>query len=74
MKCQIFVDILLLIGVVYLFSCCNGNRTTYSDNSNTHSDYNINYYIDTINGHVILSTVVDSRYNNNISISTLKLK
>lgn len=74
MKCTIFVDILLLIGVVYLFSCCNGIRTTYSDDSKTNSDYNINYYIDTINGHVILSTVVDSKYYNNVSISTLELK
>ena len=74
MKCNIFVDILLLIGVVYLFSCCNGDRTKYSDNSNTHGDYNINYYVDTINGHVILSTVVDSKNSNDISISTLELK
>lgn len=74
MKCTIFVDILFLIGVVYLFSCCNGNRNTYSDDSKTNSDYNINYYIDTINGHVILSTVVDSKYYNNVSISTLELK
>lgn len=75
MKCQIFVDILLLIGVVYLFSMCSGNRTTYSnDNNHTYSDYDINHYIDTINGHIILSTIVDSKYNNNISISTLELK
>ena len=75
MKCQIFVDILLLIGVVYLFSMCSGNRTTYSnDNNHTYSDYDINHYIDTINGHIILSTVVDSKYYNNVSISTLELK
>jgi len=75
MKCQIFVDILLLIGVVYIFSMCSGNRTTYSnDNNHTYSDYDINHYIDTINGHIILSTIVDSKYNNNISISTLELK
>ena len=74
MKCQIFVDILLLLGVVYLFSMCSGNRTTYSnDNNHTYGDYNINYYVDTINGHVILSTVVDSKYYNNVSISTLEL-
>lgn len=69
MKDKMFIYILLLIGVVCLFSC-NGN-------SKTNSDYNINHYIDTINGHVILSTVVDfkldSKYNGNVSIATLEL-
>ena len=73
MKRIIFVDILLLVGVVCLFSC-NGNRTTYSNNSKTYADYNINHYIDTINGHIILSTVVDSKSSYNISISTIELK
>lgn len=72
MKRIIFVDILLLIGVVCLLSCSNGNRTTYSD-SETHADYNINHYVDTIYGHVILSTVVDSRRYNDISISTIEI-
>lgn len=73
-SCMIFVDILFLIGVVYLFSMCSGNRTKYdNDNNYTHGDYNINHYIDTINGHMILSTVVDSKYYNNISIATLEL-
>lgn len=74
MKPTILIDILLLIGAVYLFSWCSGNRTTYSDNSKTNSDYNINHYIDTIDGHIILSTVVDSKYYSNVSISTLELK
>ena len=74
MKHTIFIDILLLIGVVYLFSCCGGNRTPCSNNSETDGNYNINYYVDTINGHVILSTVVNSKYDNNVSISTLELK
>lgn len=69
-SCMIFIDILLLIGVVYLFSC-NGNRTTYSDNSKTHAEYNINYYVDTIYGHVILSTVVD-KYNS-LSVSSIEI-
>ena len=73
MKYTIFVGILLLIGVV-CFTSCKGNRNIYSDNSKTHADYNINHYVDTINGHVILSTVVDSKYYNNVSISTLELK
>lgn len=73
MKCTIFVDILLLIGVVYLFSMCRESRTA-SDNK-TNDYYSINHYIDTINGHVILSTVVYSKYyDNNLSISTLELK
>lgn len=67
MKCQIFVDILLLIGVVYLFSMCsNGNGNNHIDN------YSINHYIDTINGHVILTTVCSSEYNN-VSVSTLEI-
>lgn len=72
MKCQIFVDILLLIEVIYLFSMCSGSKTTYSDNNTTHADYSINHYVDTINGHVILTTVCD-RYNS-LSVSTLELK
>ena len=72
MKCQIFVDILLLIGVVYLFSMCsNGNRTTYNDSNTTHARYNINHYLDTIEGHIILTTVCDNDYN--VSVSTLEL-
>ena len=72
--CQIFVDILLLIGVVYLFSMCsNGKRNTYNDNV-THASYNINHYIDTINGHIILTTVCDDRNSNNVSVSTIELK
>lgn len=74
MKCQIFIDILLLIGVVYLFSMCsNGKRNTYNDNV-THASYNINHYIDTINGHIILTTVCDDRNSNNVSVSTIELK
>ena len=74
MKCQIFVDILLLLGVVYLFSMCsNGNRNTYNDNT-THASYNINHYIDTINGHIILTTVCDANNTNGVvSVSTLEL-
>ena len=71
MKCTILIDILLLIGVVYLFSMCRESRTV-SDNNKTQADYNINYYVDTINGHIILSTVCD-KYNS-LSISTLELK
>lgn len=73
MKCTIFIDILLLLGVVYLFSMCNGNRTTYNDDNTTHATYNINHYIDTINGHIILTTVCDD-HKYNISVSTLELK
>ena len=73
MKCQIFVDILLLIGVVYLFSMCSdGNKNTYNDNNTTHASYNINHYIDTINGHIILTTVVDNSHLS-LSVSTLEL-
>ena len=73
MKCQIFIDILLLIGIVYLFSMCSdGNRNTYDDNNTTHASYNINHYIDTINGHIILTTVCEDK-NNQVSVSTLEL-
>lgn len=67
----IFIDILLLIGVVYLFSMCSG-KTTYNHNI-IHSDYDINHYVDTIDGHIILTTVCDSRSSNNISVSTLEM-
>ena len=67
----VFVDILLLIGVVYLFSmCANGNN----DNNISHSTYNINHYIDTVYGHVILTTVCNSKYyENNVSVSTFEI-
>ena len=67
MKRIIFIDILLLIGAVYLFSMCSNNN-----NNVTHADYNINHYVDTINGHIILTTVCDNNYNQ-VSISTLEL-
>ena len=73
MKCQIFIDILLLIGVVYLFSMCSKNiRTVYNDDNTTHASYKINHYIDTINGHIILTTVCDDA-NYQVSVSTLEL-
>lgn len=74
MKCQIFIDMLLLLGVVYLFAMCsNGNRSTYNDTT-THASYNINHYIDTINGHIILTTVCDANNASGvISVSTLEL-
>ena len=72
MKCQIFVDILLLIGVVYLFSMCS-NTSTYNDSNTTHTNYSINHYVDTINGHIILTTVVDNSHLS-LSVSTLELE
>lgn len=73
MKCKILVDILLLIGVVYLFSMCSdGNRTTYDDNNTTHASYNINHYVDTINEHIILTTVCETN-NGQVSVSSLEL-
>lgn len=66
MKCTIFIDILLLLGVIYLFSMCSNDNTT------THTTYSINHYVDTISGHVILTTVCDER-NYHISVSTLEL-
>lgn len=64
MKC-ICIDILLLLGVVYLFSMCSNNNVT-------HTDYDINHYVDTINGHIILTTVCDNNYNQ-VSVATLEL-
>lgn len=67
-SCQIFIDILLLLGVVYLFSMCSNNN----NNAITHINYSINHYIDTIGGHIILTTVCDE-CNHHISVSTLEL-
>ena len=63
---MLFIDMLLLIGAAYLSSCSN-------DNGNNRIDYSINHYVDTINGHVVLTTVCSSNYSNNLSVSTLKL-
>ena len=73
MKYTILIDILLLLGAVCLFSCTDGNRTTYNDNNTTHASYNINHYIDTIDNHVILTTVCDEVNTGNVSVSTLEL-
>lgn len=70
MKCQIFVDILLLIGVIYLFSMCD-TKSAYNDNT-TNANYSINHYVDTINGHIILTTVIDNSHLS-LSVSTLEL-
>ena len=68
MKLHLFIDILLLIGVVYLSSCSNSKRD-YVNNP----PFDINYYTDTINGHEILTTVVI--YNDKISsTTTIELK
>ena len=72
MKCNIIVGILLLIGVVCLFSMCSKHRTVYNDKT-THATYEINHYIDTIYGHIILTTVCEES-NNEISVSTLEIK
>lgn len=69
---RMIINILLLIGVICFISC-NGRRNRYINKVNTNDSYNINYYVDTINGHVILSTVASSTNSNNISISTLEL-
>lgn len=74
MKCTIFIDILLLIGVVYLFSMCKESRTVSGYNNKINADYTIEHYIDTINGHIILSTVVNKEPTTGVSISTLELK
>lgn len=70
-SCTIFVNILLLIGVVYLFCKCSNDRNVYNSNT-THANYEINHYIDTIGGHIILTTVCNNI--NRISVSTLELK
>lgn len=49
-----------------------GNRSAYNDNT-THASYSINHYVDTINGHIILTTVCDTKYSNDLSVSTLEL-
>ena len=54
--------------------CSNGNRNTYNDNNKTHASYNINHYIDTINGHIILTTICDAyKTSGVVSVSTLEL-
>lgn len=74
MKIKIFLNILLLIGAAYLFSMCSkGNRNTYNDDNTTHASYNINHYLDTIEGHIILTTVCDEINTGDVSVSILEL-
>lgn len=53
--------IVIFISGFYLLRNVKTNSTSYS----------INHYTDTINGHIILSTICN--YSDNISISTLEL-
>ena len=70
-KFNIILYILLLIGVVYLFSMCtNSNKS----NNITEGPYEINHYIDTIDSHIILTTVCYYPSLGYISINTLELK
>lgn len=71
-KLNIILDILLLIGVVYLFSMCS-SRTNPNYNT-TEGPYVINHYIDTINNHIILTTVCYYNLQGYISVNTLELK
>ena len=71
MKSVISLGILLLIGVVCSLTSCNNKRNT---DYKTNGPYSINYYVDTINGHVILTTVVDSKNTNDVSISCIELE
>lgn len=67
---MIFIDILLLIGVVCLFSrCINNTETIHTDKP--HNKHNITHYIDTIDNHIIVTTVCD--YHGYVSCSTLEL-
>ena len=70
-KFNIILDILLLIGVVYLFSMCS-SRTNPKYNT-TEGPYEINHYIDTIDNHIILTTVC---YHPSFgcSVNTLELR
>lgn len=67
----IFCSILIIIFLSYAVY----NATKEINNSKTNIehkyDYSINYFIDTIDGHVILSTVCEEYHN--VSISTLEL-
>lgn len=53
--------IITIISIFYLSRIVETNSKIYS----------INHYTDTINGHIILSTVCN--YSDNVSISTLEL-
>lgn len=70
LKDILFYIIVFIIGLLLsmLFSCVKSNRTI---NNNDDIHYSINHFIDTINGHIILSTVCE-KYSN-VSISTLEL-
>lgn len=71
-SCQIFINILLLIGVVYLFSMCS-NETNPKYNT-TEGPYEINHYIDTIDSHIILTTVCFQTNRYYVGVNTLELK
>ena len=62
---RFIVGILAIICIGCLFSC-NDNKK-YID-----APYDINHYIDTINGHIILTTVVDNSHLS-LSVSTIEL-
>ena len=66
----VFVDILLLFGVVYLLSMCysNSNKNPIND-----SKYDITYRTDTIYGRVLLTIITESKATDNFSSSTIEI-
>ena len=66
----VFVDILLLFGVVYLLSMCysNSNKNPIND-----SKYDITYSTDTIYGRVLLTIITESKATDNFSSSTIEI-
>lgn len=69
----IFIGIILIIGILCLFfTCVNRSKVVPNNDNTTYGAYNINHYVDTIYGHVILITVCDKN-STNVSVSTLEI-
>lgn len=72
-KLYFMVQLRRLLALVLLTICigilcsCRQHRVAKKVN-----DYSINYYTDTINDHIVLTTVVDNGHS--LSVSTLELK
>lgn len=67
---RLLVLLLLVICVGLLTTSCRP-AINHNNKDKTIGDYEINYYVDTISNHVVLTTVVNS--TKNISSTTIKL-
>ena len=68
MRKYVFILFACVVTLITYFGCGNDN----GDNNNTHY-YRVDYYLDTIQGHIIISAVCSSNNGDNVSVSSIEV-